>query len=157
MSDNRLAIEVLDVAKMTTVEGRVLVHGQDEQSGRNYLMLEGTDAKVYLINYTPEMEMARGRGELRANSFVCLRKLSVGRAPIDVEDLGEAEGLLRNTRYLGTTARQLLMKGIMPAEDGWGGWLGRYQAALCKTLREIEELKERNAIHRRERGRSHGR
>jgi len=35
MSDNRLAIEVLDVTKMTSVEGRVLVHGQDDQSGRN--------------------------------------------------------------------------------------------------------------------------
>ena len=49
-----------------------MFHGQDEQSGRNYLMLEGTDAKVYLINYTPEMEMARTRGELRTNSFVRL-------------------------------------------------------------------------------------
>ncbi len=157
MSDNRLAIEVLDVAKMTTIEGRVLVHGQDEQSGRNYLMLEGTDAKVYLINYTPEMEMARSRGELRTNSFARLRKLSVGRAPIDVEDLGDAEELLSNTRYLGTAARQLLMRGIMPAEDGWGGWLGRYQAALRKTTSEIEEPGERNVVRGKQRGRSRDR
>ena len=157
ISDSRLVIEVLDPVKMTSVEGRVLVHGQDEQSGRNYLMLEGTDAKVHLINYTPEIEEARRRGELRTNSFVRLKKLSVGRAPIDVDDLGDAEGLLRNPRYLGAAARQLLMKGIVPAEDGWAGWLGRYQAAVCKTMREIEELEERNPIHRRERGRSHGR
>src|SRR5579863_310984 len=92
MSDNRLAIEVLDVAKMTTVEGRVLVHGQDEQSGRNYLMLEGTDAKVYLINYTPEMEMARSRGELRTNSFVRLRKRFVAGSPeVESTDFGHAE------------------------------------------------------------------
>jgi hypothetical protein len=47
MSDERLPIEVLNPAQMTSVEGRVLVHGQDEQTGRNYLMLEGTDAKVH--------------------------------------------------------------------------------------------------------------
>ncbi|MGD1072712.1 MAG: hypothetical protein ABSB15_21525 [Bryobacteraceae bacterium] len=24
-------------------------------------------------------------------------------------------------------------------EDGWGGWLGKYQAAVRKTIRDIEE------------------
>ena len=50
-----------------SVEGRVLVHGQDDQNGRSYLMLEGTDARVHFINYTPEIEEARSRGELRTN------------------------------------------------------------------------------------------
>ncbi len=48
--DKRLPMEVLDVRQITSLDGRVLVHGQDEQSGRNYLMLEGTEAKVYFIN-----------------------------------------------------------------------------------------------------------
>ena len=56
MSDGRLPIEVLDLRQVSSVEGRVLVHGQDEQTGRNYLMLEGTDAKVHFIHYTPEIE-----------------------------------------------------------------------------------------------------
>ena len=64
---------------MTSVEGRVLVHGQDENSGRNYLMLEGTDAKVYFVHYTREMEEARSRGELRTNAFVRLKKLAAAR------------------------------------------------------------------------------
>jgi type IV secretory pathway VirD2 relaxase len=74
MSDERLPIEVLDLRQVTSIEGRVLVHGQDEQTGRNYLMLEGTDAKVHFIQYTPEMEEARSRGELRVNSFVRLQE-----------------------------------------------------------------------------------
>jgi hypothetical protein len=49
ISDDRLPIEVLDMRKFTTVEGRILVHGQDGHSGRNYLMLEGTDAKIHFI------------------------------------------------------------------------------------------------------------
>jgi hypothetical protein len=144
MSDSRLVIEVLDSAKKTLVEGRTLVHGQDEQSGRNFLMLEGTDAKVYLINYTPETEAARGRGELRTNSFVRLRGPSGGRAVIDINDMGDAEGLLSDSGYLRTVARRLLMRGMMPTEDGWSGWLGRYQAAVCQTMRELEELEERS-------------
>jgi type IV secretory pathway VirD2 relaxase len=160
MSDERLPIEVLDPAQMTSIEGRVLVHGQDEQTGRNYLMLEGTDSRVHFIHYTPEMEEARSRGELRTNSFVRLRKLPVDRALLlDVIDLGDAEMLLNAPRHLGEAARQLLKRGIMPTEDGWAGWLGRYQSALCKTAREIEERTTRDlarALERR-RDRSRGR
>jgi hypothetical protein len=160
VSDERLPMEVLDVRQITSVEGRVLVHGQDEQSGRNYLMLEGTDAKVYFINYSREMEQARSRGDLRTNSFVRLRKLSLdGDLTLDVKDLGDADQLLTNPRHLGEEARELLKRGIMPTEDGWGGWLGKYQAALCKTAREIEERKERNMARAlsRQRDRSVGR
>jgi type IV secretory pathway VirD2 relaxase len=158
MSDERLAIEVLNPAQMTSVEGRVLVHGQDEQTGRNYLMLEGTDAKVHYIQYTREMEEARSRGELRANAFVRLRKLSVNRAlMLDVTDLGDAEMLLNNPSHLGEAARQLVKRGIMPTEDGWGGWLGRYQSALCNTTREIEERNEKDWVRKQERRRDRSR
>ena len=159
MSDSRLAIEVLDLAKMTSVEGRVLVHGQDEQSRRNYLMLEGTDAKVYLINYSPEIEAARNRAEMQINSFVRLSRPPGGRALIDISDMGDAEGLLRNSGYLRSAARKLFMRGVVPMEDGWAGWLGRYQAALSNATSDIEELKEQALVRgqRRSRDRSGGR
>jgi type IV secretory pathway VirD2 relaxase len=140
MSDERLHIEVLDLRQLTSVEGRVLVHGQDEQTGRGYLMLEGTDAKIHFIQYTPGMEQARSRGELKTNSFVRLRKLSVGeREMLEVNDLGDAERLLSDTRHLGERVYELINREIVPTEDGWGGWLGRYQAALCKTIPEVEK------------------
>jgi type IV secretory pathway VirD2 relaxase len=160
VSDERLPMAVLDLRHATSVEGRVLVHGQEEQSGRKYLMLEGTDAKVYFINYSREMEEARSHGELRIKSFVRLRKLSVdGALTLDVKDLGDAEQLLTDPRHLGEAARELLKRGIMPTEDGWGGWLGKYQAALCKSSREIEGRKERNLVRskQRKRDRSVGR
>jgi type IV secretory pathway VirD2 relaxase len=160
LSDERLPMEVLDWRQVASVEGRVLVHGQDEQTGRSYLMLEGTDAKVHFINYSREIEEARSRGDLRTNSWVRLRKLSLdGALTLDVKDLGNAELLLTNPRHLGEEARELLKRGITPTEDGWGGWLGKYQAALCKAAREIEERKERNMARapRRQRDRSVGR
>jgi len=61
LSDERLPMEVLDIRRMTSVDGRVLVHGEDEQSGRHYLMLEGVDARVHYVEYTHEMEGARAR------------------------------------------------------------------------------------------------
>ena len=155
MSDKRLPIEVLDPARMTSVEGRVLVHGQDEQTGRSYLMLEGTDAKVYFVNYTPEMEEARSRGDLRTNAFLRLRRLPVaGVLTLDVNDLGDAEMLLNNPRHLDVAAQRLLKRGIMPTEDGWGGWLGRYQAALLNTCREMEVRKELDGVRVRQRDRN---
>jgi type IV secretory pathway VirD2 relaxase len=158
MSDERLPIEVLEPANMASVQGRVLVHGQDEISGRNYLMLEGTGAKVYFVNYTPEMEEARSRGDLRTNSFVCLRKLPVADAVmLDVNDLGDADALLDDTSHFGGAARQLLKRGIMPTEDGWGGWLGKYQATLCKAAREIEERNRGDQAHERPRRRDRSR
>ena len=158
MSDERLPIELLDLRKITSVEGRVLVHGQDEQTGRNYLMLEGTDAKIHFIQYTPEIEEARSRGELWTNSFVRLRRLPVDRAlMLEVIDLGDAEVLLNNPRHLGETVRQSLKRGVMPTEDGWGGWLGRYQSALCRATQEIEERNERDWVRKQERRRDRSR
>jgi type IV secretory pathway VirD2 relaxase len=143
ISDSRLPIGVLDMEKVTAVEGRILVHGQDEHSGRNYLMLEGTDAKVHFIPYTPEMELLRSDGGLRTNSFLRLRRvLANGKPVLSVQDFGDSEKVLNNHALLGESARGLLRRGTMPGEDGWGGWLGRYQAALANVARETSHNKE---------------
>ena len=81
-------------------------------SGRNYLMLEATDAKVYFVQYTREMEEARGRGELRTNSFVRLRKLTAARPLMDVIDLGDAERLLR-TRFNSAKSRGIVLNAVL--------------------------------------------
>ena len=139
MSDERLPIEVTEGRDWKVLEGRVLVHGEEE-NGRSYLMLEGTDARVHHIYYTPEIEEARNRGKLRTNSFVRLRRHLVGGAPsINVEDLGDAESILRNWRYLRHNAHRLRQQGNIPEESGWGGWLGRYEAVLRRVALELEQ------------------
>jgi hypothetical protein len=137
-----------------------VVHGHDEQTGRNYLMLEGTDARVYFIEYTREMEEARSRGELQTNSFVRLRKRFVaGRPEVESTDFGHAEGLLTNRLLLSEKARDLVSRGIVLTEDGWGGWLGRYQSALNSAAAEVGRPREPAPTRRREksRGSSRGR
>ena len=68
ISDERLPMQALELRRMNSIEGRVLVHGEDEQSGRHYLMLEGL-MRGYTTSSTREMEETRARGELRANSL----------------------------------------------------------------------------------------
>jgi hypothetical protein len=124
------------VHNVPSVEGRVLVHGQDEESA-SYLMLEGTDARVYFVYYTPEIEAARCRGKLRTNSFVRLRKRK-GTETLEIEDLGNAAKLLTNSVHMRQAAHDVLKRGIAPIENGWGGWLGQYhirQLSLEPALR----------------------
>lgn len=35
-------------------------------------------------------------------------------------------------------AGELIRRGVLPTEDGWGGWLGRYQTALRRAAIELE-------------------
>jgi hypothetical protein len=124
----------VDWQQTALVEGRVLVHGEEEHSGKNYLLLESTAAKVYYMPYTREMEEARSLGGLKTNSFVRLRKLSTdGRLRIEIEDLGDAEAVLSNRRLLREKAEEMRDQGVRPTEEGWGGWLGRYEKALCEV------------------------
>jgi hypothetical protein len=131
ISDERLPLNVLDLRDLTTLEGRILVHGEEERSGRGYLLLEGTDARVHFIYYTPDLEAARNAGGLRTNAFTRLRKfLKEGELVLDIDEIGDADSILRNKPYLRETARQLARRGIVPRDDGWNGWLGNYQRAL---------------------------
>jgi type IV secretory pathway VirD2 relaxase len=157
LSDERLPLEVLDLRRLTTLEGRILVHGEEESSGRSYLMLEGTDARVHHVYYTSEMEAARNRGDLRTNSFVRLRKLFTdGHPVVEIDDMGDSEAILRNKRHLRDTAQRLIRRGIIPREDGWNGWLGRYQRALRDAATALE--RERSAKRtQRDKNRDFGR
>lgn len=138
LSDPRLPMQLTDVRSIQTLEGRVIAHGEEETTGRNYLLLEGTDAKVHFIYHTAEIEAARTGGQLRPNSFARLHRIArASSSSFDVIDLGNAEQLLRNSRHLRDTAQRLIRRGIVPRENGWGGWLGRYQRALSRTADEL--------------------
>lgn len=160
MSDERLLLVVLDFRHLSSLEGRILVHGEEDsgrQAGRSYLMLEGTDGRVHYVYYTPEMETARSQGGLRTNSFVRIRKLfAEGHPVMEINELGDSESVLRNKRYLRETAQRLVKRGIVPQEDGWNGWLGRYQKALCDAAMTLDG-QDRSTDRKRDRRRDHGR
>ena len=127
MSDERLPLAVLDFRRFTSLEGRILVHGEEDtgpQAGRSYLMLEATDGQVHYIYYTPEMEEARSRGELRANSFVRLRKqFSEGHPAPKIEGPGDSDAILRNQAVSEKPCRASI-GGDCPARGPRTVWLG---------------------------------
>ncbi len=124
----------------------MLSHGEDE-NGSRYLLLEGTDGRVYYLRYTPELDEARSRGELTINSFVVITKTVdlESRRQIVVANLGEADALLQNRDHFRSLARRLLQRGIVSLEDdGWGGWLGKYHETLRETLLDLENSRNQH-------------
>jgi len=136
LSDERLPLAMTDFRELTQLEGRVLAHGQDEYSGRMYLMMEGVDGKVHFLYQTDEIEQARQQGKLRVNSFAQIEKQfsEEGRPFLQVEDLGDAYQLLHDNTYFGKRALQLIRQGVTQVDRTWGGWLGQYQDAVNKRL-----------------------
>ena len=140
LSDQRLPLQVTPLGSVGDLEGRVVGHGQDDSTGRAYVLIEGTDAKVHFMYQETSIETARHRGLMRINSFVRLHKSRDGRrAKLIVEDLGDAEKLLQSQRHMRDLAQRLIGCGGLADElPAWGGWLGRYQAALQSQLRALE-------------------
>ena len=135
LSDPRLPFEITDIRKLKTVEGRVLLHAEDERSGRRYLLLEGTDAKVHLIYYTDSIEEARHAGKIAINNFVRLEKHFAGGLPqIKISDCGDADKLLENRVFLKKRIEASLTGAIAHDSHTWGGWLGRYYARLHSSI-----------------------
>ncbi len=138
LSDERLRLNVLDFRNTPEVQGRVLVHGEEEHSnaaGRHYLLLERTDAQVHLIFYTPGMEDARSRGKLKPNSFVRLQKKFVaGQGSVKIEDYGSADLVLKNQALMGRTARSLLMRGTIPMKKAGVGGSGAIKLQFVGLL-----------------------
>jgi type IV secretory pathway VirD2 relaxase len=135
LSDPRLPFEITSIRKLKAVEGRVLLHAEHEVSGRRYLLLEGTDAKVHLIYHTQQIEEARRAGKLAVNSFVRLEKRFADRIPhMEISDCGDADALLANRTFMNTQARTLLRQGIAMDHNLLGGWLGQYHKVLRTTI-----------------------
>jgi len=135
LSDPRLPFEITDIRKLKIVEGRVLLHAEDEGSGRRYLLLEGTDAKVHLIYHTDSVEAARGAGKLAVNSYVRLEESFVEKIPrIDVSDYGDANALLQNQTFFRQQAQLSASHRSAERQNTWGGWLGQYYERLQTSI-----------------------
>jgi Protein of unknown function (DUF3363) len=140
VSDSRLPCEITTLRSRKTLEGRVLVHAEEETTGRVYLLLEGTEGKLHLIYHTEEIEAARRRGELAIDSFVSFQTTFYqGRSRLTVTDRGDAQMLLKDRSHFAQRARSLLRRAISNTATPWGGWLGQYQSVLQAALEDIRE------------------
>src|SRR5229473_1355295 len=145
VSDKRLPLQVTTLRQLQSVAGRVLLHTEDEQTGKRYMLVEGTDAKVHLIYHTSTIEEARGEGKLAVGSFIRVEKRFANKKPtLCVDDLGDANALLQNSSHFRKEADLLVRRGVREVQPVWGGWLGQYQAKLQITLHHAETRKRGN-------------
>jgi hypothetical protein len=136
ISDQRLQLSAPKWRDISSLEGRVLSHGEGETGGR-VLLLEGTDGRVYHLTYTTELDEARARGELRTNAFVGISKTvdADRKRRIQIVNLGDAESLLDDKEHFNNLAQRLISRGLVALEhEHWNGWLGRYQEKLRSAL-----------------------
>src|ERR1700674_2463915 len=142
VSDKRLPLQVTTLRQLQSVAGRVLLHSEDEQTGKRYMLVEGTDGKVHLIYHTEAIEEARKQGKLAVDNFIRIEKRFAKRKPVlHLDDMGDAVAPLQNSPYFQMEADLLLRKGIHDVWPVWGGWLGQYQAKLKNTLHHAETRK----------------
>ena len=144
VSDSRLPLVVTPVAKLNGIEGRILGHGEEDSSGKRYMLLESIAGKVHYVYHFFELAKLREGGGLKPGSYVVfkVRRQNAGgrwKAVLDATELGDAERLLSDPRYLRRAAR-----GAMP-DTVYGGWLGRRAAALrqVQAQQELERSKPR--------------
>jgi type IV secretory pathway VirD2 relaxase len=146
VSDKRLPLQVTTLRELQSVAGRVLLHTEDEQTGKRYMLVEGTDGKVHLIYHTAAIEEARNQGKLAVKNFVRIEKRFAKKKPtLHVDDLGDANALLLNSSYFNKEAEVLLRRGIHDVQPVWGGWLGQYQTKLQTELRNPDTRKWRDS------------
>ncbi len=154
LSDTRLPLSLTDVTKLQQpLEGRVIGHGEEEASGRTYVIFEGTDHRVHFIYHSREMEVARHQGKLKPNTFVRLAPPVVqNKRTVQIVEFGNAETFLKNRFHVRARA-QLLTQ--LPNANQWSGWLGRYDAAVRSVFTEMRERTEhhRNDSGQEQRGR----
>jgi type IV secretory pathway VirD2 relaxase len=146
LSDQRLPLEVTTLRQLQRVSGRVLLHTEDEQTGKRYMLVEGTDAKVHLIYHASAVEEARSEGKLAVGSFIRIEKRFANKKPtLRVDDLGDANALLQNSSHFQKEADLLLRRGVHEVQPAWGGWLGKYQTKLQTELRDPDRRKRENS------------
>jgi hypothetical protein len=133
-SDARMQFEVLKLRALMEVEGRILVHGQNEFSGSNYMLLESIDGKILQLSHTKEIAEARHHGNLEPGSYI--RLVRTNDKDFAVTDYGEAVRLLGDPWFLDAHALRLQDR----VSGDWSGWLGDFQKAIKQRLEPRQQV-----------------
>ena len=144
LSDPQLVKKVLQPKGSFATQGRVLVHGLDEDTGRPYMLLESTEGKIFYIPHDRAIEQARHAGRLRPNAFLEIQRDAKDK--IAIQDLGNAEAVLNNIPYLRNAVQKLLRHGLIPDVPLWGGWLGRWQAAISRQAIDMRKQNREQSL-----------
>ena len=152
-SDPRIPLQVDDWRKLRTIEGRVLGHGEEENSGRRYMLLEGTDGKLHYLTHNEQIDSIRQSGQLKPDSFVTIQRTKVeGKVGHRIDEHGAADSILTDKAFINNRASRLNQMrkhaAVKEPHDGsndagpvYGGWLGKYNSAIEQRAQELKAEK----------------
>ena len=120
-SDMNMPVVVEDWRKLTTLQGRVLGHGEEDAKGKHFMLIEGTDGKLHYLTHCRETEQLREQHELRANEFIIFTRRN---GALHIKQQGHAEAILSSSAFLKTQPVPPASQELRP------GWLGKYDAAI---------------------------
>jgi hypothetical protein len=118
------------------LEGRVLVHGEEDFASRGYMLFEDVNGKIHYLKHRDEVEAARRSGFLQPGSYASMRVAFVdGKAHWIIEDHGNAEEALKNPDFI----EGCLKRGVNPPKHGFGGWLQQFRDKIQEARNRPEE------------------
>lgn len=109
ISDSRAPIVATELREVgQRVSGRLVGTGQNEKTGRAYMMIEGFDGQIHFVNQTPKVQKMRGAGDLRVGDYLALEVMTRR------DDDGHATGTFtRVYRYGPDLTTELLDKEML--------------------------------------------
>jgi hypothetical protein len=119
-----LPFRMLRLDEVQDVEGKILVHGQDEFSGGNFALVESVQGEMVRLPHSREFGIARQHGNLQPGCYVRVQRADDG--SWNVTEHGDAELLLADRAFLRENATRL----AAAVPTGFGGWLGGLRAAI---------------------------
>ena len=125
------------------IEGRMIAAGQDDDSGKPYLLLETTEGIVHHIYQTQAMQKARGEGALKRGDFLTVESKEFEKdgkkiTATVMKNHGSGHKLLSDKKHLTSQVlRAVKTRKALPEFRPSIGWLGNYQKAIKEQAAEL--------------------
>lgn len=121
-SSNKQPVITMQWSQVEHLHARILGHGEDEATGRRFMMLETVSGNVVYLPHRADTEAMRNQQQLTRNHFVTFSRGPRGR--LLVEDHGTAAEALQDRALMAQLAKE------QPAGYGRPGWLGELDTAM---------------------------
>ena len=149
-SDPRTPFQVTQWKNIDNLEGRVLVHGQEDQKNRAYMLFEDVNGKVHYLEHRNEIEDARRQGLLQPGSYVSMRVAFVDHKGFwIIEDQGPADQAIKDPEFID----RCLRRGANPPDHGLNGWLRQFRNTITRARYRPESTPAPGAPQQSERER----
>lgn len=142
-SDPRMPVQKTMPQVGQSIEGRLIATGEDESTGKPYVLLESPDGIVHHIYQTMAMQKARAEGTLKRGDYLTVEGKELDRGgkkllALVMRNHGSSHKLLTDSKHLAAQVlRNVHKHKALPQHRPLAGWLGEYQQAIQKRAAEL--------------------